>query len=196
MTEGAAGGSSMVIPNALLIASRVFVCKATVAVSTCPTPEVSVATTVRITLPASTVTVSTHVGRKHCSSWCKRALTEPAFASYSSTVPSAFNSNVIFLAGTIQLVKPGWNGGGGGGGGKGGDGDGSEGGGLVGGEGRGGKGGGNEGNGLGGGGGGGGEGGGGDGGVLGAGCDGGGEKDLIIETNFFSEKNSKKPVNY
>ena len=42
-----------------------------------------------------TVTVSAHAGKKHCSSWCKLALMEPAFASYSSTVPPAFSTNVI-----------------------------------------------------------------------------------------------------
>ena len=49
----------MVTPNKLLIASRGFVCKATVADSTwlVPPPEASIATTVRITLPALTVTV-------------------------------------------------------------------------------------------------------------------------------------------
>ena len=74
MTDGAAGASSMVMPNALLIALRGFVCRATAADSTWPAaPAVSVATTVRITLPASTVTVSTHAGKKHCSSWRKLA---------------------------------------------------------------------------------------------------------------------------
>jgi hypothetical protein len=117
----------MVTPNKLLIASRGFVCKATVADSTwlVPPPEASIATTVRITLPALTVTVSTHAGKKHCSSWRKLALTESAFASYSSTVPPAFSTKVTSLPGTISLVAPGCNGGaegeggGGGGGGRG-----------------------------------------------------------------------------
>ena len=82
MTSGVAGGSSMVIPNTLLIASRAFVCKTTAAdLTRLASPEVSVATTVRITLPALTVTVSTHAGKKHCSSWRKLTLTELAFAS-------------------------------------------------------------------------------------------------------------------
>eukprot|EP00964_Phaeocystis_antarctica_P161763 scaffold134340_cov57-Phaeocystis_antarctica.AAC.1 len=148
----------MVTPNTLLIASRVFDCKATAADSTwLASSEVSVATTVRITLPALTVTVSSHAGKKHCSSWRKLALTESAFASYSSTVPPAFSTRVISLADTISLTAPGCNGGGDGGGG---DGGGGEGGGLGGGS----DGGGGEGGGLGGGGdGGGGNGGGGDG---------------------------------
>ena len=51
-------------PNALLITSRSFVCKPTAADSTrLAPPEVSVATTVRITLPALTVMVSTHAGK-------------------------------------------------------------------------------------------------------------------------------------
>ena len=78
MTDGTAGGSSMVTPNTLLIASRDFVCKATAADLTwLPPPKVSVATTVRITLPASTVTVSSHAGEKHFSSgrsWAKTKL--------------------------------------------------------------------------------------------------------------------------
>merc|ERR1712086_699876 len=149
MTDGLAGRSSMVIPNTLLIASRAFICKITAADSTWLAPlEVSVATTVRITLPAVTVTVSMHAGKKHCSSWRKLALTEPAFASYSSTVPPAFSTKVISLAGTISLTAPGCKGGGEGGGGSGdggggeggelgggGDGGGGEGGGLSGGEG-------------------------------------------------------------
>ena len=69
MTDGVAGSSSMVTPNTLLIASRAFARKATAADSTwLAPPEASVATTVRITLPALTVTVSTHAGKKHCSS--------------------------------------------------------------------------------------------------------------------------------
>ena len=44
-------------------------------------PAVSVATTVRITLPASTVTVSTHNGKEHCSCSRKLALIKLAFAS-------------------------------------------------------------------------------------------------------------------
>eukprot|EP00964_Phaeocystis_antarctica_P115113 scaffold79081_cov66-Phaeocystis_antarctica.AAC.2 len=115
MTDGAAGASSMVTPNTLLITSRGFTCKATAADSTwLAPPAVSVATTVRITLPASTVMVSTHAGERHCSSWRKLALTESAFASYSSTVPPAFSTRVISLAGTITLTAPSCNGDGGG----------------------------------------------------------------------------------
>ena len=128
----------MVTSNTLLIASRVFVCKTTAADSTrLAPPEVSVATTVRITLPALTVTVSTHAGEKHCSSWRKAALTETAFASYSSTIPPAFSTKVISLANTISMTAPGGNGDGGGGGGGGlggGDGGGGDGGGGFGGE--------------------------------------------------------------
>ena len=121
----------MVTPNALLIASRGFVCRATVADSTrlVPPAEACVATTVRITLPASTVTVSTHAGKEHCSSRRKLALTASAFASYSSTVPPAFSTRVTFLPGTSSMVAPGCNGGaegegeGGGGGGGRGEGD-------------------------------------------------------------------------
>eukprot|EP00964_Phaeocystis_antarctica_P085799 scaffold54261_cov60-Phaeocystis_antarctica.AAC.2 len=145
MTDGAAGRSSMVTPSTLLIASRAFVCKTTAADSTwLAPPEVSVATTVRITLPALTVTVSMHAGSKHCSSWRKLALTESAFASYSSTPPPAFSTKVIFLAGTLSLTAPGCNGDGGGGEGGGDDGGGSEGGGLSGGGGGGGEGGGGD----------------------------------------------------
>eukprot|EP00964_Phaeocystis_antarctica_P028363 scaffold15995_cov66-Phaeocystis_antarctica.AAC.1 len=116
MTDGVAGGSSMVTPNTLLIASRGFVCKAIAADSTWLAPsEVSVATTVRITLPAVTVTVSSHAGEKHFSSWRKLALTKLAFASYSSTVPPAFSTRVISLADTISLTAPGCKGDGGGG---------------------------------------------------------------------------------
>ena len=97
----------MVTPNALLIASRGFVCKAIAAdSSSLAPPAVSVATTVRITLPASAVTVSTHAGEKHCSCWRKRTLTEPAFASYSSTVPPAFSTKVTSVAITISLTAP------------------------------------------------------------------------------------------
>eukprot|EP00964_Phaeocystis_antarctica_P083945 scaffold52866_cov71-Phaeocystis_antarctica.AAC.1 len=118
MTDGAAGASSMVMPNALPITPRGFVCKATAADSTwLAPPAVSVATTVRITLPALTVTASTHAGKEHCSSWRKRALTASAFASYSSTVPPAFSTKVTSLAGTTSLTAPGGNGDGGGGGG-------------------------------------------------------------------------------
>ena len=68
MTDGAAGGSSMVTPNTLLISSRALVCKITAADSTwLAPPEVSVAITVRITLPALTVMVSSHAGNEHCS---------------------------------------------------------------------------------------------------------------------------------
>ena len=96
-TDGAAGASSMVTPNTLLISPRGFACMTNAAVSTWLTPPaVSVATTVRITLPASTVTVSTHAGKKQRSSWRKLALTEAAFASYSSTVPPAFSTKVTF----------------------------------------------------------------------------------------------------
>ena len=133
MTDGADGVSSIVMPNALLISSRSFVCKATAADSTwLAAPAISVATTVRITLPASTVTVSTHAGKKHCSSWHKLALTASAIASYSSTVPPAFSTKVTSLARTISLTAPGCNGGGGGGGD--GEGEGGEGGGEGGGE--------------------------------------------------------------
>eukprot|EP00964_Phaeocystis_antarctica_P157124 scaffold127174_cov57-Phaeocystis_antarctica.AAC.1 len=127
MTDGVAGCSSMVIPNTLLITSRAFVCKALAADSTwLSPPEVSVATTVRITLPAVTMTVSTHAGKEHCSSWRKLALTESALASYSSTVPPAFSTKVISLAGTLSLTAPGCSGDGGGGEGGGGDGGGGE----------------------------------------------------------------------
>ena len=133
MTDGAAGASSIVTPNALPITSRGFVCKATAADSTwLAPPTVSVATTVRITLPALTVTVSMHAGKEHCSSWRKRALTASAFASYSSTVPPTFSTKVTSLAGTISLTAPGCNGDGGGGKGGGGEGGGGEGGGGVG----------------------------------------------------------------
>eukprot|EP00964_Phaeocystis_antarctica_P109149 scaffold73633_cov30-Phaeocystis_antarctica.AAC.1 len=102
--------------------------------------------------------MSTHAGKKHCSSWRKLALTKSAFASYSSTVPPAFSTNVISLAGTISLIAPGCTG----------DGGGGDGGRLGGGDGGGGDGGGNEGGGLGGGG----YGGGGEGGGEGGGSDG------------------------
>eukprot|EP00964_Phaeocystis_antarctica_P077453 scaffold48075_cov48-Phaeocystis_antarctica.AAC.3 len=46
----------------------------------------------------------------HCSSWRKLALTETAFASYSSTPPPAFRAKVISLAGTISMTAPGCNG--------------------------------------------------------------------------------------
>ena len=53
MTNGMAGGSSMVTPKTLLIASRAFAWKATAADPTwLAPPEVSVATTKRNTLPA------------------------------------------------------------------------------------------------------------------------------------------------
>merc|ERR1719272_1074790 len=104
MTFGAAGCSSTVTPNTLLIASRDFICKATAADSTwLVPPAVSVATTVRITLPAVAVTVSTHAGQKHCSSWRKLALTASAFASYASTVPPTFGAKVTSFAITISL---------------------------------------------------------------------------------------------
>ena len=112
-TDGAAGASSMVIPNTLLIVPRGFVCKATAADSTWLAPAVSVATTVRITLPALTVTVSMHAGGKHLSSWRKLSLTESALAWYSSMVPPAFSTKVTSLAGTISLNAPGCNGSGG-----------------------------------------------------------------------------------
>ena len=134
MTNGMAGVSSMVTPKTLLIASRAFVCKATAANPTwLAPPEVSVATTVRITLPAVTVTVSSHAGKKHSSSLHKLALTESAFASYSSTVPPAFSTKVISLADTISLTELGCNGDGGGGDGSGEDGGGGLGGGCKGG---------------------------------------------------------------
>eukprot|EP00964_Phaeocystis_antarctica_P160472 scaffold132097_cov54-Phaeocystis_antarctica.AAC.1 len=86
MTNGVTGGSSMVTPNTLLIASRAFVCSALAADSTWLAPcEVSIAITVRMTLPAVTVTVSTHAGKKHCSCLRKLAFTVSDFASYSST---------------------------------------------------------------------------------------------------------------
>ena len=117
MTDGAEGVSSIVMPNALLISSRSFVCKVTAADSTwLAAPAVSVATTVRITLPASTVTVSMHAGGKHRSSWRKLALMASAFASYSSTVPAAFSTKVTFLADTISVVAAAGKGGGLGGG--------------------------------------------------------------------------------
>eukprot|EP00964_Phaeocystis_antarctica_P057266 scaffold33865_cov50-Phaeocystis_antarctica.AAC.3 len=117
----------MVTPNTLLIASRGFPCKAFALAKTTwlAPPEVSVATTVRITLPALSATVSTHAGGKHCSAWRKLALTESAFASYSSTVPPAFSTNVISLASTTSMIAPGCSGDGGGdGSGLGGGGDG------------------------------------------------------------------------
>ena len=92
-----------------------------------PNVSMSVATTVRITLPASTVTASTHNGTKHCSSSRKLAVTLPAFASYSSTVPPALSTKVTTVALTISVVAPGGSGGGEG------DGGGGEGGGGVGG---------------------------------------------------------------
>ena len=102
----------MVMPNT----SRGFACKATAAASTwLAAPAVSVATTVRITLPASAVTVSVHVGKKQRSSRRKLALTEAAFASYSSTVPAAFSTKVTSLVDTISLVAPGGKDGGAGG---------------------------------------------------------------------------------
>ena len=79
ITDGVPGASSMVMPNTLLIALMGFVCKANAADSTCP--AVSVATTVRITLPAVTVTVSSHAGTMHCNSRRKLASTESALAS-------------------------------------------------------------------------------------------------------------------
>ena len=71
-----------------------------------PNVSMSVATTVRITLPASTVTASTHNGTKHCSSSRKLAVTLPAFASYSSTVPPAFSTKVTSFASTISSAAP------------------------------------------------------------------------------------------
>ena len=124
LTEGAAGGSRIVTPNALLIASRGFVC-ISIAASSTWLPEVSVATTIRITLPAVAVTVSSHAGMKHCSSRRRLLLMESAFASYSSMVAPALSTRVISLAGTILMTAPGCNG----------DGGGCEGGGLGGGEG-------------------------------------------------------------
>ena len=69
-TEGAAGASSMVTPNALLILARGLAVRASAAVKTgLVSPGVgavvSVTTTVRMTLPAVAVTVSRHAGRKH-----------------------------------------------------------------------------------------------------------------------------------
>ena len=118
MTDGAAGASTMVTPNTVLITSRGFVCNATAADSTwLAPPAVSVATTVRITLPALTVTASTHAGKRHCSSWRKLDSTEFAFALYSSTVPPTVSTKVTSFAITISLIAPGGNGGGGGDGG-------------------------------------------------------------------------------
>jgi len=116
-TDGATGASSMVMPNTLQISLTGFVCKANAAFSTFP--AVSVATTVRITLPALTVTVSKHTGKKHFNCWRKLVLIKSAFASYSSTPPPAFSTKVTALAGTISLVAPGCNGEGGGGEGEG-----------------------------------------------------------------------------
>ena len=121
----------MVTPNALLILPRGFACMTNAADSTwLAPPAVSVATTVRITLPASTVTVSSHNGRKHCSSSRKLAVTLPAFASYSSTVPPALSTKVTTVALTISVVAPGGSGGGEGDGGCGEGGGGVGGGGL------------------------------------------------------------------
>ena len=124
MTDGAAGVSSTVTPNTLLIASRDFVCKATAANLTWLAPAVSVMITVRITLPAVAVTVIAHAGEKHCSSWRRLALTESAFASYSSMAPPIFSTNLTSFAGTSSKDAPGGNGGaeGEGGGGLGGGG--------------------------------------------------------------------------
>jgi len=126
VTDGAAGASSMVTPNTLLIASRGFVCKATAADSTwlAPPAVVSVTTTVRITLPAVAVTLSKHAGKEHCSSWRKLASTESATAANSSTVPPTLSTKVTSLAGTTTVTAPGCNGGGGKGGGGEGNGDG------------------------------------------------------------------------
>ena len=126
VTDGAAGASSMVTPNTLLIASRGFVCKATAADSTwlAPPAVVSVTTTVRIKLPAVTVTVSKHAGKGHCSSWRKLASIESATAVNSSTVPPTLSTKVTSLAGTTSVTAPGCNGGGEGGGGEGGGDDG------------------------------------------------------------------------
>lgn len=56
-----AGASSMVTPSALLICERGALCRATAADSTwLPPPSVSVATTVRTTLPAVALMVSEH----------------------------------------------------------------------------------------------------------------------------------------
>ena len=69
------------------VASVTFVIdftNATAANSTWLTPpevSMSVATTVRITLPASTVTVSAHNGKEHCNCARKLALIKLAFAS-------------------------------------------------------------------------------------------------------------------
>ena len=125
VTDGAAGASSMVTPNALLIASRGLVCKATAADSIGVTQRqwpavVSVATTARSTLPALTVTVSKHFGKAHCSSWRKFASIESATAANSSTVPPTLSTKVTSLAGTTSVTAPGCNGGGEGGGGEGG----------------------------------------------------------------------------
>ena len=127
MADWASDFSSMVTFNNLLISSRGFASKAIAADSTwLSPPAVSVTTTVRITLPAVAVTVSEHVGKEHCSSVRKLASTDSAIAAYSSMVPSAFSTNVTFLADTTSMTAPGGNGGSEGGGGDG-DGDGGEG---------------------------------------------------------------------
>eukprot|EP00964_Phaeocystis_antarctica_P055344 scaffold32559_cov39-Phaeocystis_antarctica.AAC.2 len=112
-TDGAAGASSMATPNALPIASRGFVCRVTAADSIRLAPSaVSVATIVRITLPAVAVTASKHAGKKHCSSWRRFASTESATAAYSSMVPSTFSTKVNSLADTDSVTAPGCSGGG------------------------------------------------------------------------------------
>ena len=108
----------------------------------------SVATTVRVTLPAVTWTVSRQRGSWHPS--CSRSwpLTASALLSYSSTVMAALSSSVTSVAFTASALAPGVIGGGGegGGDGEGGGGEGEGGGG----EGGGGEGGGGEGEGGGG----------------------------------------------
>ena len=79
----------------------------------------SVATTVRVTLPAVTWTA-----RRHKGSWqpsCARSwsLTASALLSYSSTVMAALSSRVISVACTTSFLAPGIIGGGGEGGGDG-----------------------------------------------------------------------------
>ena len=110
------GASSIVKPSELLLCERGALCRDTAADSTWPpSPSVSVATTVRTTLPAVALTASEHVGKKHRSLLRKFASTVSAFAVYSSIVPDAFNTTVTAVPVTVSLVAPGGNGGGGGG---------------------------------------------------------------------------------
>ena len=112
------GASSIVKPSELLLCERGALCRDTAADSTWPpSPSVSVATTVRTTLPAVALTASEHVGKKHRSLWRKFPSMTSAIAAYSSIVPAAFNTKVTSVAVTISLVAPGGNGGNGGNGG-------------------------------------------------------------------------------